>query len=190
MNKPDLELQLKTLPEKPGVYQYFDKNGKILYVGKAKNIKKRVTSYFTKNNDSQRIRVMVKKIVEVRPIVVASETDALLLENNLIKKLQPRFNILLKDDKTYPWICIKKERFPRVFVTRRLIKDGSEYFGPYTNFKTVNTLLDLIRGVYPLRTCNYDLSQEKIKAGKYKVCLEYHLGNCTGPCEDKESVEE
>ncbi len=190
MEKPNVELQLKTLPENPGVYQYFDRNGKILYVGKAKNLKKRVTSYFTKNNDSQRIRVMVKKIHEIRHIVVSSETDALLLENNLIKKLQPRFNVMLKDDKTYPWICIKNERFPRVFPTRRLVKDGSEYYGPFTSFKTVNTLLDLIKGLYQLRTCNYDLSEEKIRNGKYKVCLEYHLGNCQGPCEANEAEEE
>ena len=182
-----MDLQIKTLPEKPGVYQYFDKNGRILYVGKAKNLKKRVSSYFNKNIDTQRIRVMVKKICEIRHIVVDSETDALLLENNLIKKHQPRFNVLLKDDKTYPWICIKNERFPRVFPTRTLVKDGSEYFGPYTSFKTINTLLELIRGIYPLRTCNYDLSKEKIDSGKYKVCLEYHLGNCKGPCEGLES---
>lgn len=187
MEIPDLELQIKTLPEKPGVYQYFDKDGRILYVGKAKNLKKRVSSYFNKNIDTQRIRVMVKKIREIRHIVVESETDALLLENNLIKKHQPRFNVLLKDDKTYPWICIKNERFPRVFPTRNLIKDGSEYFGPYTSFKTINVLLDLIREVYPLRTCNYDLSKEKINSGKFKVCLEYHLGNCLGPCEGLES---
>lgn len=190
MDKPNVDLQIKTLPEKPGVYQYFDKNGRILYVGKAKNLKKRVTSYFTKNNDSQRIRVMVKKIHEVRHIVVDTETDALLLENNLIKKLQPRFNVMLKDDKTYPWICIKNERFPRVFPTRKLVRDGSEYYGPYTSFKTVNTLLDLIKGLYQLRTCNYDLSEEKIRHGKYKVCLEYHLGNCKGPCEDYETEAE
>lgn len=187
MKDTQVELQLKTLPESPGVYQYFDKNGRILYVGKAKNLKKRVTSYFTKNNDSHRIRVMVKKIHEIRHIVVASETDALLLENNLIKKHQPRFNVMLKDDKTYPWICIKNERFPRVFPTRKLVKDGSEYYGPYTSFKTVNTLLDLIKGLYQLRTCNYDLSEEKVRNGKYKVCLEYHLGNCLGPCEAYES---
>lgn len=190
MEESKLELQIKTLPENPGVYQYFDKNGKILYVGKAKNLKKRVTSYFTKNNDSHRIRVMVKKIHEIRHIVVSSETDALLLENNLIKKHQPRFNVMLKDDKTYPWICIKNERFPRVFPTRRLVKDGSEYYGPYTSFKTVNTLLELIKGLYQLRTCNYDLSEEKIKNGKYKVCLEYHLGNCLGPCEAHEAEAE
>ena len=189
MEKPALDVQLKTLPNSPGVYQYFDKNGKILYVGKAKNLKKRVTSYFTKRHDSHRIGVMVKKIKEIRHIVVSSETDALLLENNLIKKLQPRFNVMLKDDKTYPWICIKNERFPRVFPTRRLIKDGSEYYGPFTNFKTVNTLLDLIKGLYKLRTCNYDLSEEKIRNDKYKVCLEYHLGNCEGPCEGLQSEE-
>ncbi len=190
MEKSSVELQLKTLPESPGVYQYFDKNGRILYVGKAKNLKKRVTSYFTKNNDSHRIRVMVKKIHEIKHIVVNSETDALLLENNLIKKYQPRFNVMLKDDKTYPWICIKNERFPRVFPTRKLVKDGSEYYGPYTSFKTVNTLLELIKGVYQLRTCNYDLSEEKIRNNKYKVCLEYHLGNCLGPCEGYESEAE
>ncbi|WP_029033910.1 excinuclease ABC subunit UvrC [Salinimicrobium terrae] len=190
MEESKLELQIKTMPENPGVYQYFDKNGRILYVGKAKNLKKRVTSYFTKNNDSHRIRVMVKKIHEIRHIVVSSETDALLLENNLIKKHQPRFNVMLKDDKTYPWICIKNERFPRVFPTRRLVKDGSEYYGPFTSFKTIHTLMDLIKGVYPLRTCNYDLAEEKIKNGKYKVCLEYHLGNCMGPCEAYESEAE
>ena len=183
MEIPSLDVQLKTLPDSPGVYQYFDKNGKILYVGKAKNLKKRVTSYFTKRHDSHRIGVMVKKIHEIRHIVVSSETDALLLENNLIKKLQPRFNVMLKDDKTYPWICIKNERFPRVFPTRRLVKDGSEYYGPFTSFKTVNTLLDLIKGLYKLRTCNYDLAEDKIRENKFKVCLEYHLGNCLGPCE-------
>ncbi|MBI6120766.1 excinuclease ABC subunit UvrC [Salegentibacter maritimus] len=186
METPALEVQLQTLPSSPGVYQYYDKNQKILYVGKAKNLKKRVTSYFTKRHDSHRIGVMVKKIKEIKHIVVESETDALLLENNLIKKHQPRFNVMLKDDKTYPWICIKNERFPRVFPTRKLVKDGSEYYGPFTSFKTVNTLLDLIKGLYKLRTCNYDLSEEKIRNGKYKVCLEYHLGNCKGPCEAKQ----
>jgi excinuclease ABC subunit C len=190
MEKPALDVQLKTLPNSPGVYQYFDKNGKILYVGKAKNLKKRVTSYFTKRHDSHRIGVMVKKIHEIKHIVVASETDALLLENNLIKKHQPRFNVMLKDDKTYPWICIKNERFPRVFPTRKLVRDGSEYYGPFTSFKTVNTLLDLIKGLYKLRTCNYDLSEEKIRNEKYKVCLEYHLGNCEGPCEALQPEEE
>lgn len=183
MEQASLEVQIKTLPSSPGVYQYYDKNGKILYVGKAKNLKKRVNSYFNKKHDSHRIGVMVKKIHDIKHIVVNSETDALLLENNLIKKYQPRFNVMLKDDKTYPWICIKNERFPRVFPTRRIIKDGSEYYGPFTSFKTVNTLLDLIKGLYQLRTCNYDLAEEKIQQGKYKVCLEYHLGNCKGPCE-------
>ncbi len=183
MDVPAIEIQIKTLPSSPGVYQYYDKNGKILYVGKAKNLKKRVSSYFNKKHDSHRIGVMVKKIKEIRHIVVNSEADALLLENNLIKKYQPRFNVMLKDDKTYPWICIKNERFPRVFSTRRLIKDGSEYYGPFTSVRTVNTLLELIRELYQIRTCNYDLSEEKIRNGKYKVCLEYHLGNCKGPCE-------
>ncbi|MEM6684428.1 MAG: excinuclease ABC subunit UvrC [Bacteroidota bacterium] len=184
-----LELQLKTLPTNPGVYQYYDKEGKLLYVGKAKNLKKRVTSYFTKKHEYGKTRVMVKKIATIKHIVVSTETDALLLENNLIKKYQPRYNVMLKDDKSYPWICIKNERFPRVFPTRKMIKDGSEYFGPYTSMKTVRTLLDLIKGLYPLRTCNYDLSHEKINAGKYKVCLEYHLGNCYGPCEGKQTIQ-
>lgn len=183
MAEASVILQISTLPESPGVYQYYDKDEKLLYVGKAKNLKKRVGSYFTKQHDNGRTRLLVKKIRNIKHIVVATETDALLLENNLIKKYQPRYNVMLKDDKTYPWICIKKERFPRVFSTRRLIKDGSEYYGPYTNMKTVHTLLELIKGLYPLRTCNYDLSEEKIRAGKYKVCLEYHLGNCLGPCE-------
>ena len=172
MDTPDLEIQLKTLPHQPGVYQYYDKEGRIIYVGKAKNLKKRVSSYFTKNHDYGKTRVLVKKIADIKHIVVDTETDALLLENNLIKKYQPRYNVLLKDDKSYPWICIKNERFPRVFSTRRVFKDGSEYFGPYTSVKTVHTLLDLIKGLYSLRTCNYDLAQDKIEDGKYKVCLE------------------
>ena len=186
---PSVALQTSTLPNKPGVYQYYDKDAKLLYVGKAKNLKKRVSSYFTKQHDSGKTRVLVKKIVTIKHIVVETETDALLLENNLIKKYQPRYNILLKDDKTYPWICIKKERFPRVFSTRKMIKDGSEYFGPYTSMKTVHTLLGLINGLYPLRNCNYDLSDKNIKSGKYKVCLEYHLGNCLGACEGKQTEE-
>jgi len=187
MAHPPVVLQVSTLPDTPGVYQYYDKNGQLLYIGKAKNLKKRVASYFNKIHDNARTRILVKQIVDIKHIVVATETDALLLENNLIKKYQPKYNVLLKDDKTYPWICIKKERFPRVFSTRRLIKDGSEYFGPYTNFKTVHTLLDLIKGLYPLRSCNYDLAHEKINNGKYKVCLEYHLENCLGPCENLHS---
>ena len=185
MEHTDLTVQLKTLPSSPGVYQYFDSKGTIIYVGKAKNLKKRVNSYFTKNHDNHKTRILVKNIVTIEHIVVESEMDALLLENNLIKKHKPRYNVLLKDDKTYPWICIKKERFSRIFATRKIIKDGSEYFGPYTSMKTVRTLLDLIKGLYPLRTCNYDLSEEKIEAQKYKLCLEYHLGNCLAPCEDK-----
>ena len=189
MNNPSLELQIQTLPDNPGVYQYFDKDDKIIYVGKAKNLKKRVASYFTKNHDNYKTSVLVKKIVSIKHIVVNTESDALLLENNLIKKLQPRYNILLKDDKSYPWICIKNEPFSRIFPTRRVTKDGSEYYGPYTNFKIVNTILDMIKELYPLRTCNYDLSQANIKFGKYKVCLEYHIGNCKGPCEGFESLE-
>jgi excinuclease ABC subunit C len=184
-----LELQIQTLPDSPGVYQYFDKDDKLLYVGKAKNLKKRVMSYFNKLHDSGRINVMVRKIARIKHIVVLTESEALLLENNLIKKLQPRYNVLLKDDKTYPWICIKKEPFARVFSTRKIIKDGSEYFGPYTSFKVVYTLLDLIKELYPLRTCNYDLSEQNIRSGKYKVCLEYHLGNCKGPCEGHEPLQ-
>jgi excinuclease ABC subunit C len=184
-----LELQIQTLPDNPGVYQYYDKDDKILYVGKAKNLKKRVQSYFSKTHDNYKTAVLVKKIVSIKHIVVATESDALLLENNLIKKLQPRYNILLKDDKTYPWICIKNEPFSRIFPTRRMTKDGSEYYGPYTNFKIVNTILEMIKELYPLRTCNYDLSFGNIRSEKYKVCLEYHIGNCKGPCEGLESLE-
>jgi excinuclease ABC subunit C len=180
----NLEIQLKTLPNSPGVYQYYDVNEVILYVGKAKNLKKRVASYFNKNHENGKTRVLVKKIATIKHIVVDTETDALLLENNLIKKYQPRYNVMLKDDKTYPWICIKKERFPRVFLTRRVVKDGSEYFGPYTSIKTAKALLDLIKELYALRSCTYDLSTEKVASGKYKVCLEYHLGNCKGPCDN------
>jgi len=185
MENSPIAIQLKTLPPNPGVYQFYDENDTVIYVGKAKNLKKRVSSYFNKNHDNNRTRLLVKKIVRHEHIIVPTEVDALLLENNLIKKYQPKYNVLLKDDKTYPWICIKKERFPRVFSTRKVIKDGSDYFGPFTNKKTVYTLLDLIRGLYPLRTCNYDLSEEKINNQKYKICLEYHLGNCLGPCEQK-----
>ena len=185
-----IEVQLSSLPNNPGVYQFYDESGTILYVGKAKNLKKRVSSYFTKNHEYGKTRVMVKKISTIKHIVVKTESDALLLENNLIKKHQPRYNVLLRDDKSYPWICIKNERFPRIFPTRKLIKDGSEYYGPFTSMRTVRTLLDLIKSVYPLRTCNYDLSQEKIAAGKYKKCLEFHLGNCKGPCEGLQQSED
>ncbi|WP_047247096.1 excinuclease ABC subunit UvrC [Maribacter thermophilus] len=190
MSEVPLNIQLSSLPNSPGVYQFYDKDGKILYVGKAKNLKKRVSSYFNKNHEYGKTRVLVKKINSIKHIVVPTETDALLLENNLIKEYRPRYNVLLKDDKSYPWLCIKNERFPRLFLTRRVIKDGSEYFGPYTSMKTVRTLLEIIKSVYPLRTCNYDLSKEKIENGKYKVCLEYHLGNCKGPCEGLQSTED
>lgn len=187
MSETNLDLQVKTLPDSPGVYQFYDKDDKLLYVGKAKNLKRRVSSYFQKTHDHGKTRVLVKKIRSLRHVVVPTETDALLLENNLIKKYQPRYNVMLKDDKTYPWICIKNERFPRIFQTRRVIRDGSEYFGPYTSVKTIRTLLDLIKGLYSIRTCNYDLSAEKVSSGKYRVCLEYHLGNCLGPCENLQS---
>lgn len=190
METPALNIQLKTLPNQPGVYQYYDKEGTIIYVGKAKNLKKRVSSYFTKTHENGKTRVLVKKIANIKHIVVETETDALLLENNLIKKHKPRYNVMLKDDKSYPWICIKKERFPRVFSTRRVFKGSGEYFGPYTSVKTVYTLLDLIKGLYSLRTCNYHLAEEKVEAGKYKVCLEYHLGNCKGACEGLETEAE
>ncbi|NTW26650.1 MAG: excinuclease ABC subunit C, partial [Lentimicrobium sp.] len=182
---------LKTLPSNPGVYQYFDKEGKIIYIGKAKNLKKRVLSYFNKNASLPgKVRVLVAKIADIRWIAVESESDALLLENNMIKEYQPRYNIMLKDDKTYPWICIKSEPFPRVFPTRNLVKDGSEYFGPYASVKLMNTLLDLIRQLYPLRNCNLNLTQANISAGKFKICLEYHIGNCLGPCEGFQSEED
>ena len=190
MAEVSMTLQIATLPDAPGVYQFYDKQEKLLYIGKAKNLQKRVRSYFNKQHDNARTRIMVKKIHKIRHIVVDTETDALLLENNLIKKYQPRYNVLLKDDKSYPWICVKNEPFPRVFMTRRLIKDGSQYYGPYTQMRTVQTLLELIRGLYPLRTCNYDLSEDKIESGKYKVCLEYHIGNCLGACEGYQEFED
>ena len=186
----NLSIQIKSLPSLPGVYQYYDAEGKILYVGKAKNLKKRVASYFTKKHANGKTRVLVKKITSVKHIIVETESDALLLENNLIKKHQPRYNVLLKDDKTYPWICIKKEAFPRVFLTRKLIKDGSDYYGPFTSVRTSRALLSLIKELYPLRTCNYKLSPENIENRKYKICLEYHIKNCKGPCEGKQSEED
>lgn len=186
----DFSEKLKILPNSPGVYQYFDKNGTIIYIGKAKDLKKRVSSYFLKNQDNYKTAVLVKKIADIKYIVVDTELDALLLENNLIKKYQPRYNILLKDDKTYPWICIKNEDFPRVFYTRRVIKDGSTYFGPYASGKMMHTLLDLVKEVYPLRTCNLNLSPQAIAQNKYKVCLEYHIGNCLGPCIGKQTSDE
>ncbi|MCD6544891.1 MAG: excinuclease ABC subunit UvrC [Flavobacteriaceae bacterium] len=186
----NLEVQIKSLPNSPGVYQYYDKEDKILYVGKAKNLKKRVASYFTKNHENGKTRVLVRKIVSIKHIVVETETDALLLENNLIKKYQPRYNVLLKDDKTYPWLCIKKEAFPRVFLTRNIYKDGSEYYGPYTSVRAVRALLSLIKELYPLRTCTYNLSKQNIENKKYKICLEYHIKNCKGACEGLQSEED
>ncbi len=173
---------LKVLPETPGVYQYFDKDQNLLYVGKAKNLKKRVSSYFTKDHDTARLNLMVRKINDIKTIKVETEFDALLLENNLIKSLKPRYNVNLRDDKTYPWIIIKNERFPRVFYTRKKIKDGSEYFGPYANVKVMRNLLDLIKQLYPLRNCTYDLKEENIQKKKFRPCLEYHIGKCKAPC--------
>ena len=187
---PNLELQLKTLPSEPGVYRYYDKNDQLLYVGKAKQLNKRVLSYFNKNLSGYRTRIMVSKIHRLETTVVNSEYDALLLENNLIKEHQPFYNVMLKDDKTYPWICIKNEDFPRIFLTRTKIKDGSEYFGPYAKVRPARILLDTIKNLYKIRTCNLNLDPEKIAEGKYKVCLEYHIKNCNGPCEDLESKED
>jgi excinuclease ABC subunit C len=186
-----LEPIVRSLPDNPGVYQYFDEHGTIIYVGKAKNLKKRVSSYF--RNDVSvygKVRVMVRKIFEIRYLVVDTELDALLLENNLIKEYQPRYNIMLKDDKTYPWICIRKEPFPRVGLTRNRVNDGSEYFGPYASVKMMNTILDLIRHIYPLRTCSLNLDRHHIDKGNYKVCLQYHIGNCKGPCEKLQDEED
>ena len=178
------------MPSEPGVYRYYDKKGELLYVGKAKNLKNRVLSYFNKSQLGYKTRMMVSKIVRLETTVVNSEYDALLLENNLIKEYQPFYNILLKDDKSYPWICIKKEPFPRIFLTRNVIKDGSEYYGPYAKVKQAKTLIEVIKNIYKLRTCSLNLSPEKIKEGKYKVCLEYHIKNCAGPCEGLETEEE
>lgn len=180
---------LNQIPERPGVYQFLDLKQDIIYVGKAKNLKKRVNSYFAKNQ-SAKTRIMLRKAEKLSYVIVDSESDALLLENNLIKEHQPRYNILLKDDKTFPWICIKKEQFPRVFSTRSLIKDGSSYFGPYTSGLMVKTLLAIIRQLYKPRTCILSLTPENIKSGKFKVCLEYHIGNCKGPCVGLQSEEE
>jgi excinuclease ABC subunit C len=182
-NIEHLKSLVAVLPDKPGIYQYFDNSGTIIYIGKAKDLKKRVSSYFAKNHEHRKTALLVRNIADIRHMVVESEQDALLLENNLIKKYQPRYNIQLKDDKSFPWICIKNEPFPRVFQTRNLIRDGSKYFGPYTSIYTVRTLLELFRTEYKLRTCNYFLSEENIQSHKYKACLEYHIGNCTAPCE-------
>ena len=185
-----LREKISKLPAQPGVYQYFDTSGNIIYIGKAKNLKNRVLSYLNKTNQSNKTLLLVRKINDLRYIVVDTEQDALLLENNLIKKYKPRYNILLKDDKTYPWICIKKEYFPRVFITRRLVRDGSEYFGPYTSGRFAHMLMSLINSLYKLRNCNLQLSPETIAAGKFRVCLEYHIGNCLGPCVGNISEEE
>lgn len=190
LKTPSLKNIIKNLPHNPGVYQYFNTEGTILYVGKAKNLKKRVSSYFSKNHENGKTAILVRQIADIKTIVVDSEIEALLLENNLIKKYQPKYNIMLKDDKTYPWICIKNERFPRIFSTRNIIKDGSDYFGPYASVKMMNTILDLIRQLYQLRNCNYKLSEENIKNEKFKVCLEHHIGNCKAPCVNNQTEED
>ena len=186
---PDLELQLKSLSSEPGVYRYYDKDNQLLYVGKAKNLKNRVMSYFHKPSSNYRLQIMVRKIHRLETTIVPSEYDALLLENNLIKEHQPFYNILLKDDKSYPWICIKNEPFPRIVLTRKVVKDGSEYFGPHAKIKPAKVLLEIIKEIYKIRTCTLDLSETKINQGKYKVCLEYHIKNCEGACEGLETEE-
>lgn len=181
---------LKTIPSDPGVYQYFDDKGEIIYVGKAKNLKRRVLSYFNKQQQSRKVSVLVSRIADIRFTVVSSEMEALLLENNFIKRYKPRYNILLKDDKTYPWICIKNERFPRVFLTRKKVNDGSIYFGPYPSVMTAKTLLEMLRQLYPIRNCKLILRQENIDNGHYRPCLEYHIGNCLAPCDGSIDEEE
>ena len=185
---PHVDQLLKTLPDNPGIYQYFNKDGTIIYVGKAKNLKKRIMSYFSKENfESNRTMMLVKSIADIKLLITETEHDALLLESNLIKKHQPRYNVALKDDKAYPWIVVKNESFPRVFYTRRKFKDGSTYFGPYTSVKTLFVLLDFIKQIYKIRTCNLALTKENIERKKFKVCLEYHIKNCKGPCEALQS---
>ena len=184
MTTIDISNIIKHLPNNPGVYQFLNSEDVIIYVGKAKSLKKRVSSYFKQKHKDGKTNSLVKNIHNIKHIVVKTESDALLLENSLIKKFQPKYNILLKDDKTYPWICIKKERFPRVFYTRKMIKDGSDYYGPYTSLRVVKTILNIISSLYKLRTCSYDLNEQKIIDKKYKICLEYHIGNCLGPCEN------
>ena len=183
-----LKEQVSLLPLLPGVYQFLNREGTIIYVGKAKSLRKRVSSYFVDSREhSVKVRVMVRQIAEIRHIVVGSETDALLLENSLIKTLQPRYNILLKDDKTYPWIVVRDEPFPRVESTRRVVKDGSSYYGPYASISVQRNVLELVHGLYPLRNCSLDLSPEKIARGKYRPCLQYHIGRCKAPCAGKQS---
>jgi len=187
----DYKQELKRIPHKPGVYQYFDKHGELIYIGKAKDLRNRVGSYFVNDNQlSGKTRVLVRKINRIQFTIVDTEIDAWLLENNLIKKHKPKYNVMLKDDKTYPWIVIKHERFPRVFWTRKYIKDGSRYFGPYASVGMMHTVLDVIRELFPLRTCNLSLTPENIRTGKFKVCLEYQIGNCKGPCEGYQSEED
>ena len=181
---------VQNLPETPGIYQYLNAEGTIIYVGKAKNLKRRVSSYFNRDHGPGKTRVLVSKIADIRYIVVNTEEDALLLENNLIKKYKPRYNVLLKDDKTYPSICIQHEYFPRIIKTRRIIRNGSSYYGPYSHVPSMNAVLDLIKHLYPIRTCNLNLTPENIRAGKFNVCLEYHIRNCAGPCIGKQSQEE
>ena len=181
---------LKTIPNDPGVYQYFDEKGEIIYVGKAKNLKRRVSSYFNKQQQSGKVKVLVSRIADIRFTVVNNEMEALLLENNFIKQYKPRYNILLKDDKTYPWICVKNERFPRVFLTRKKVNDGSIYFGPYPSVMTAKTLLEMLRQLYPIRNCKLILKEENINKGYYRPCLEYHIGNCKAPCDESISEED
>ncbi len=189
-NLQKLKNEAGKLPAKPGVYLFYNSTDTVIYVGKAKKLKNRVVSYFNEKHESTKTKILVRHIVKIEHIVVENETDALLLENNLIKKYQPRYNILLKDDKTYPWICIKNESFPRVFQTRNLIKDGSKYYGPYTSVRLVRVLLKLFKSLFQIRTCNYKLTQENIISGKFKVCLEYHIQNCKAPCIGKQSEED
>ena len=185
-----IKIILSILPDKPGCYQYFDDKGTIIYVGKAKNLKRRVSSYFNKEHDSNKTRVLVKQIRDIKYIVVNTEEDALLLENNLIKQYRPRYNVMLKDDKTYPSITVKNEYFPRIFQTRNIVKDGSQYYGPYPSVYTAKVMLQMLKELYPLRTCKYPLTPESIAAGKYEVCLEYHIKRCKGPCVGLQSIEE
>ena len=185
-----LQNLIRSLPGKPGIYQYFDKDKKVIYVGKAKNLKKRVASYFTKSHRSGKLKMLVRKIDDIKFVITNTELDALLLENNLIKKYQPKYNIQLKDDKSFPWICIKNEPFPRIFPTRNLHKDGSDYFGPYASVRMMRTLLDIVKQLYPLRTCTLNLKPAVIEKKNYKVCLEYHIGNCKAPCVGKQSEED
>ena len=189
IDKKKIRSRIKTLPNSPGVYKYINSREKVLYIGKAIDIKQRVSSYF-RGNQSYKIQRLVSQIFEIKYFVVDTEFDALLLENNLIKKHQPKYNVLLKDGKTYPFICIKKEVFPRVFLTRKVIKDNSHYFGPYASTKLVRTLLEFIHQLYPLRTCSLNLNQENISNNKFKLCLEYHIGNCLAPCEGKQTEED